>query len=246
MIKKTTNYEMFKFRKDNREKGVDACHLKRMIESIKARNLLEFRPIIVNSDMEVIDGQHRLMAAKELKLPIYYEVDNDSNSKDIILLNVSKTWGYNDYLHYYYKNDYPEYIKMHNFIKKTGLHVWIVFDLAEGIRSEKRKNFRLGTFKFEGEGLDKKIEWCTIIIDKIISLNGNKPFLRTTRFWRALIKIIDYPGFELKRLLENIGRFSSKITSKTNTESYLRLFQEIYNYRTTKKIDLFEDKIYDE
>ena len=60
-LEKTKNYEIFKIMDCNRE--LSAANLQKLIGSIKSRNLLEFRPIIVNSKMEIIDGQHRLAAA---------------------------------------------------------------------------------------------------------------------------------------------------------------------------------------
>jgi hypothetical protein len=49
LIQNTKNYSMFKFRADNREKISDG-HVEKLVESIKTRNLLEMRPIIVNAN----------------------------------------------------------------------------------------------------------------------------------------------------------------------------------------------------
>ena len=35
------------------------------------------RPIVVNKKMEVMDGQHRLMAAKQLGVEIYYQEEKN-------------------------------------------------------------------------------------------------------------------------------------------------------------------------
>jgi len=122
MIQKTKKYDIFKFREDNRQK-IDENHVKRLIESIKNRNLLEFRPIMLNSDYEVIDGQHRLLAAKELNIEIFYEIHKDLKSGDIIELNVAKTWQMEDYLNYYVKNGHKEYQNFDAFLKKNNLSI---------------------------------------------------------------------------------------------------------------------------
>ncbi len=90
MIKKTKNYEMFTFREDNREK-IDQSHVQRLVFSIEKRNLLELRPIIVNEKFEVIDGQHRLMAAKFLDVEIFYQQEKKLDAKDIITMNITNT-----------------------------------------------------------------------------------------------------------------------------------------------------------
>jgi len=89
MIRKTTNYEIFTFREDNREK-IDKKHLARLVESIKSRNLLELRPIMVNEKLEIVDGQHRLLAAKQLGYEIYYQKEENLDCADIVRMNLSK------------------------------------------------------------------------------------------------------------------------------------------------------------
>src|SRR5437868_13330592 len=99
MMDQTTDYEKFVFRKDNRAK-ICKEHVDRLIKSIKITNLLQWRPIEVNSAMEVLDGQHRLLAAKALGVPIYYKVIDNATPESIILMNVHKNWGMGDYLNY--------------------------------------------------------------------------------------------------------------------------------------------------
>ncbi|MEK6878376.1 MAG: ParB/Srx family N-terminal domain-containing protein, partial [Nanoarchaeota archaeon] len=72
-IEKTTDYKMFKKLKGNR--NIYKPHLNGLIQSIQEENLLQYNPITINSDMEIVDGQHRLEAAKILKLDIYYLVN---------------------------------------------------------------------------------------------------------------------------------------------------------------------------
>lgn len=75
-IKKTMDYDIFKSVDFNREKN------KRHVESIKQilqkENLLHLHPILVNEKMEVVDGQHRLEAAKQLGLEVFFIQDKIS------------------------------------------------------------------------------------------------------------------------------------------------------------------------
>lgn len=68
-MEKTKNYSLFKKYAKNRD--IDGRHVEKLIASIKTANLLDCEPILVNEKMEVIDGQHRLEAAKSLNLDIY-------------------------------------------------------------------------------------------------------------------------------------------------------------------------------
>ena len=62
-IKKTRMYDIFRFKKENREINYNK------VMNLKSKLINDGRqivPIICNRDMEVIDGQHRLEALKEL------------------------------------------------------------------------------------------------------------------------------------------------------------------------------------
>lgn len=97
MIQKTTNYDLFKKIEGNRE--LNPNHLAKLALSIAKKNLLEYAPIMVNEDMEVIDGQHRLEVARSQKLPIYYTVVPRAGLDDVIELNTTlRNWRLNDFV----------------------------------------------------------------------------------------------------------------------------------------------------
>lgn len=58
-IYQTRDYSQFKISKRNR-----AVVGKQIVKSIIEKNLLPEKPILVTSDMHVLDGQHRLWAAE--------------------------------------------------------------------------------------------------------------------------------------------------------------------------------------
>jgi len=64
----TYDYEIFKRMRGNRI--LNNSHVKNLVKSMKEKYLPQ--PILVNKDMEIIDGQHRFAAAEELNLPIHY------------------------------------------------------------------------------------------------------------------------------------------------------------------------------
>lgn len=96
MIHETKDYNMFKMVKGNRE--LNEAHIKVLMEEISKLNLLHIQPILVTKDMEVIDGQHRLEAAKRLGVPICYRVV-EGDAKDLMTaLNIHKPWGLKNFM----------------------------------------------------------------------------------------------------------------------------------------------------
>jgi hypothetical protein len=240
MIKKTRDYKMFKFRADNRENGVNQTHVNALKSSIQAKNLLEFRPIIVNEEFEVMDGQHRLKAAEQLGLEVYYQQDKNLSSSDIVLMNINKAWGLGDFLNYYVKNHSPEYVKLDSFIKQHRIQVKIALNITMGARKESMQSFKRGEYKFEGEKFGERIEWCWDTVNLIKKINGSQSsqYTETSRFWKPLIKLMREESFDNEKWRENVKKLSNKFYPRANEQGYTQLIMDVYNWHNKNKIDI--------
>jgi len=236
-VRMTSEYDQFKFREDNRE-TITQSHVKRLAASIQARNLLEMRPISVNADMEVIDGQHRLLAAKLLGVPIYYVRNFELTPSDIIIMNVAQTWGQGDYLNYYCKNHYPEYIKLKEFMVENGLSLKIALNISMGCAREMYLNFKDGKFKFNKEHFESYINICWETIEYIRRMNGYSPYTDSARFWGALLILIRHANFDAAKWKDNLSKMVERITAKASKQDYLKMFMEIHNWRNNSKVEL--------
>ena len=87
-LKSTKTYSIFNKVIGNR--NLDTKNLKRIKDSISLIGLQ--MPILVNENKSIIDGQHRLQAAKELEIPITYIISNESCEDNIDQLQISKKW----------------------------------------------------------------------------------------------------------------------------------------------------------
>lgn len=241
MINKTKDYTIFKFREDNRA-IIDQTHIKKLIESIKNRNLLEFRPIAVNSKMEVIDGQHRLLAAKSLGVDIYYEVNKNLKNEDIISLNISKAWTPADYLNYYIKNGNENYIKLQEFMKKNNLPLRTALNLTIGQGRECRSEFKQGKYKFSEDDFDIQLDICWDTIEYIKKMTGFSNYTSSTRFWKALLVLIKHHNFDAEKWMANLEKMVERFTPKARTEDYLRLFMDVFNWRNNVKVHLLDEE----
>lgn len=111
IIQATLDYSLFHRIESNRD--INPSHLKRLMASIQAKNYLYLFPIIINKDMEIVDGQHRLIAARELKLPIFYLIDDKITKAEIAMVNSNrKGWAAIDYIEYYAKEGNAAYKKI--------------------------------------------------------------------------------------------------------------------------------------
>lgn len=235
----TKNYSMFKFRSDNRA-AIMQPHVDDLIKSIQSNNLLDMRPILVNKEFEVIDGQHRLKAAQKLGVTIYYQVMVESKSVDIIQLNISRAWKSHDFLNYYVKNNFQEYVKLNDFINEHKISLDTCLRMTTG-PGQNKNEFKLGKFKFKEDNLNETIiRNIHYTIDEIKRLNGaaKQSWLISTKFWIALSKIMSHPEFKMDQWLKKMKMHSNKLTAKVTTSDYTNMIFDIYNYKSKSPIDL--------
>lgn len=241
MILKTKEYSKFKLREDNRAKGIDSYHVDKLVESIKSCNMLDLRPICVNTNYEIIDGQHRLEAAKRLGIDIYYQVEERLDPKAIIRLNVAKSWTILDYLNFYVKNGFREYLKLEKFIKENQLPARVAINICIGRTAAKLDEFRNGDFIFSEEVAKADINICWGTIETIERINGKSIYCQSAKFWQALIKLINQHNFSLKKWQTNLTRFTEKFRPQVSADAYYAIFLEVHNYKNSVRIPLDEE-----
>lgn len=239
-IQKTKDFSIFKTLEGNRK--VSETHVKNLMDFIKRRNLLKFNPILINDGYEVIDGQHRLEAAKELGIPIYFIQGKGLSYKDAGVLNAcSDDWEFKEYLEMYIKNGHQEYIRLQKFKEEHNLNLKrFQFLMSTEQKSIFNEKFKIGTFHIIDDlnDLSEKIRKIDSIIEYLeeIILSSNKRFIYTDNFWRALYLFLK-KDVDVEKLKEKISIKYQSITQKAGYKDYLNTFIEMYNWKAKKRIE---------
>lgn len=107
---RTTDLSIFKFLPQNRptknEKGENNSNVTRMKKVLKEKGFDPNQPIIcclIDGDLYILDGQHRVLACIELNIPVYFIVLPINNRKSAIeycksVNNTKKKWDVMDYV----------------------------------------------------------------------------------------------------------------------------------------------------
>ncbi len=243
IVKSTKDYSKFKFRKDNRA-SISSVHVNELKESITRKNMLEFRPIQVNGNYEIMDGQHRLKAAQELGLEIYYTVDDFLAPEDIIMLNVSKGWSLEDYLNFWIHQERRPYIEFKSFCQASKIGLKLGLTICFSIDKNNYRAFKEGNLVFNAPLLEN-VEKCWDIIAHVRRENTYAQFTHTVRFWRALLWIIGQDNYNHEKMLYNLAKMANHITIRATLKDYKRSLCKVYNYRNTVRIRMDEDEDYD-
>ena len=116
-VYRTSKLDVFNIIKGNRPPNPQ--HVRRLADSIRTNGMMQ-NPIIVNENLDVIDGQHRLLAAKDSSSVIYYIIMEGYGLKEVQELNINqKNWSKKDFLESYADMGLESYVKLRNFMRKN-------------------------------------------------------------------------------------------------------------------------------
>lgn len=225
-ILQTKDYSQFRVSLYNRE--LNERHIQKLIKSIEANNLLALNPIIVNSQMEVVDGQHRLEAASRLNLPIYYVQLGDDSTGVIATLNATqKAWGLVEFVKFYAKHGKPNYIRLKQLMDKTGFSVGDVFACVKGygISGNRSATIKDGHLSFPDEyraSVEKIFDYIQIF--------AHLPFRRESRFIRAFAEVMATKGYIQQRMAKQIEHYPEGITRQLSQSEYVAALKRLYNH----------------
>lgn len=183
-ILSTKNYDDFKFVQANRE--LNEKHVDELTASIKRRNLLAVNPCIVGDDMEVIDGQHRIEAAKRLKETIYYFKATGLTHLDIIALNnVKLMWKTMDYFYFFLIKKYPNYILINEVMRRFGYDLRTALAIFSWDGKPRLRDMKEGVIDVANAGS------AYILIAAVEDYKTCLPFYKSFDFTTALRSLID-------------------------------------------------------
>jgi len=238
----THDYSLFKFLKGNRH--INSAHCEALKKSLLNKPMLHIRPILVNSKYEIIDGQHRFQASKELGEPIYYIIEPDADYNVAIALNAnSKNWGIGDYVDMFAEQGCTQYSKLVKFAKDNDVNLDIALCVILNQRpgGQFSRNLKKGIFEhdFDELKLAESIAKCKNFIDFIKVRNRkDKLYLSTKNFWLAVMRFMNHPDVDWSKFLEKVELNLHLLGPQSQIKRYLQTFMAIYNHKKKNKITM--------
>lgn len=228
-IQNTTDYDQFKTKKGNRR--VVPGSVLRLVRSIQKHNMLEVNPIIVNLNKEVIDGQHRLEAARKLGLPIHYVIFDPASLTEIQLLNANvKVWSSTDFMDSYVATGRQEYKIFKEFRERFGFPHGATIMLLSSPFEGKRPKQAHQLFK-EGKLIIVDLERSQAIAEEILRMfpHINNDVRSSNRFYDVMIKMILNYKDEYEKLLVKLAGSQDRIHHGESMNDYIQQFEGILN-----------------
>lgn len=224
----TKNYQMFNFSKFNRNVFLSP-------EFLKQAEIGFVSPIIVNENMTVIDGQHRLSACQQLGLPVEYVVKEGLNEDDIVRMNtVQRPWKLINYIEAYANEGKEEYVKLLNLINTKDYYqsVAIISRIAFNSNTPRGmiEAIQEGTFKFHN--YNKTVEFLAYL--KLFKEKTRIPY--RSNLSRALYTLFTYKKINMDTLIKKVvstGLNEELIVKSPNYSECIKELLTAYNYRAS-------------
>ncbi len=226
----TNDFDRFNLVGENRE--VNERHVKKLMDKIEANNLLRLNPIIVDANMSVIDGQHRLEAAKRLNVPIWFIMDDTVSATDISDLNAGrKNWSLMDYVTFWTVRKQPgydvlsRYINNYPFIPLTSL-----VELLSSTGRRDRADIEQGRVNVKNQNEADKV------LGYLSAIRNYSDLAYTGAFIKALIRIYRTGEYDHERMMRKISMQPRALVKCVNTAQYVAMLEELYNYHERDKV----------
>ena len=216
----------------------DVDHWKRLVASMAKADLMS--PIIVNGQMEIIDGQNRFFARRYLGLPIHYIVMPDYGPDEMRLYNNdSKNWTKTDFIRSYSTEGREPYELLQQlYINYPRIARPVIDQVAFG---DTHGNLNRQTIA-DGRLEQLDFEACTKTLDLLMqwekfpnALNPSKDILSSSSWCRAWLTLLQKnpDEFDPARLLRKATAWPSYIYPLGNVKATCEMLVKLFNKKAS-------------
>ena len=212
-------------------RDIPETRISKIVESIQTIGWVR-NPIIVNENMEVIDGQGRLTALQRLKMPVEYIIAEGAGNKECIYMNMNMVnWKLPDFIKSYAEQGNENYQRLLSLMEKyAGGNLDIISTAVYRVSKSKHRDIKQGTLQLteeQAKAAVPRLEFIKPILEKIDErkLPGSLVTLMQT-----LIYYFDYPEVDKDRLAYSVEKYIYNSTPWVlNTDCEAEV-ENAYNY----------------
>lgn len=234
-LETTKDYNLFRFHKEQRP--INPHHVKGLRQSMEKLGFLPSKPLqcVRNcSALILIDGHHRLEAARSLGLPVTFVVEESADRETVTLVNSkTKAWGMGDFIRSQCVRGNAEYKKLRTYIEgglPTGIAANLLVGRSAAGNGSASARVRDGSYKVV------TTKQADALLDFINALKGSCAHVQNAHFIKALSLVWYVKEFDMGTFKARMLTNPSMLPRCSNTEDYLRAIEEIYNFRARARV----------
>jgi hypothetical protein len=232
-IHRTMDFDRFELSEENRL--IDRTLVRDLMKSMEKYGFLKEEPLRCESkrpNFWLWDGQHRLAAAKALKIAVWYRIQKYSPDLLIAINKGKRHWKPAAFLNHYKSRGFKDYKKLDEFIKETGFPLSAAANLLAGKTSGacrwRQNEFNEGNFKIHNEALAYRVA-------KIANMIRAAGFgwSRDSVVLSILARACKLSEFDESHLQIKLARMVGKYPKPPRSNGLVaEMLEDIYNHHT--------------
>lgn len=226
----TRDHSIFKTINGNRT--LNEAKIKRINNDINnGLNMLRYCPIIVDPEMNVIDGQHRLAVAKQLKQNVWYVIlDDEVTLHGIARMNSNtERWKTEDFVNCYLVQGNENYKTLSEFAEQYNFSIGICCYLLmfvktseSGLNKKAKEAFERGDFVVNHE------DYAHEVANLVLQFTEHKGHTKRG-FIDAIATLLKNGKCDFKHLVKKFNSDPELLEECTTAKDYLRAIEVVYN-----------------
>ena len=226
-VYETKKYSIFKKLEGNR----DVYGVNKIIKSIEQVGYIP-SPICVNDKMEVIDGQNRLEALKELGMPVHYYIVKDIGLEEARQMNIGRrNWSVLDYFKSHAAEGKEEYQYFLEILEKHNHYgvrdLWAIFSSEMVARRGVPESVKLGNLGMtikDMKSFEPIIETLDTMYESLRKVPGYTGVAFPTFAW-----ILQHPRVDKKRVVKIVNTKYPLFIPCVSADLLMKDFNKYYN-----------------
>tara|TARA_R110001583_G_scaffold57586_7_gene172244 strand:+ start:3091 stop:3864 length:774 start_codon:yes stop_codon:yes gene_type:complete len=219
-------------------RNVPQSNVNALKKSIEKNNALYLKPITIDNEYYIIDGQTRYKACQELNMPFYVDIVNSMewSNEDLISINTTqRNWKLQDYLRYYVKFNTDSYIAFEQFLK-LHKHITIQMLIAIFNKTNSRshlnsKIFKNGELKYDNSNKSTILEWLGWlhqINEAPFYPSLNDRTKRNQEFQCSLLKKFQSPNWDNCKFVRLLSEYPHQLNKLKRITDFDQEIEDIY------------------
>lgn len=235
-ISETKDYSVFV--SHDHQQPMSDLHVRRIMESMKSSGFWKSKPISVVQDGDnliVCDGHHRVAAAKQLNIPVFYVVEEPDMFGRIGIANTTvRIWHTRSFVKMYADTGNLHYVELASYLEK-GIPLKHAASMLRGESSHSfncGKDVRRGAFRVKTR---TSIDTVVRFLDEVGPVCNA---VKSSIFIEALSSLLFVPEFDVQTLRNRIMANPLQLQKCNNRHQMISQLEEVYNFRAREKVPL--------
>jgi hypothetical protein len=237
----TKDYSKFSFIHGNRD--LVNVKINKLIKDVQnGLDLFQYCPILVTSNLHIIDGQHRFYVCKKLGHNVYYTIVPDCTLAQIAKVNNNQNrWKMEDFLNCYSdagvnSTDYKllrEFVTVYPIQISMAIHMLMAGTCSSGGGKMILEAFRNGEFKVT------HLDEAHNIMKHALEYEEFSDVWKSRDFIVALQKLMSGDKYSHEEMIAKLRKNNLRIEYQRNSKEYLVHLETLFNFKNSIRKTLY-------